>query len=190
MDGLSRVLEDIRGKLARPVMVGIEGQSGSGKSFLAAQLSEALSCPVIHGDDFYRVMGEEERMALTPEQGYALYFDRQRLRTEVLIPVKAGRAVQFQRYNWKDSCGLDGWVNVAPAPVVIVEGVYMGRPQLRPFFDVLIYVNTPEVERRQRLQARTWDDPAWVARWDAAEQWYRNHHAPERQVHFVISGLS
>lgn len=190
MDSLSCVLEGIRGQHTRPVLVGIEGRSGSRKSFLSERLSKALGCSVIHGDDFYSVMPEDERAALTPEQGYALYFDWQRLRLEALNPLKARCTARFQRYDWERGSALKGWIRVAPAEVVIVEGVYLGRPELRSFFDVLVYISTPESERRQRLKARTWDDPAWTARWDAAEGWYHDHHEPEEKAQFVVSGAS
>lgn len=62
---------------------------------------------VIHGDDFYRPMAQIERADLDPEQGYDRYFDWQRLREEILVPLAAGvgkrgtNATTGKRVRWR-----------------------------------------------------------------------------------------
>src|SRR5262249_21347886 len=69
-------------------IVAVDGGSGSGKTTLAGTAAELLDgCPIVHIDDFYRPMGEQEREHLDAEQGYHRYFDWQRLRDQVLIPL-------------------------------------------------------------------------------------------------------
>lgn len=76
-----------------PALVGIDGRGGSGKSTLARELAAQFddSVAVVEGDDFYRDMSDTERIKLTPEEGYELYFDWQRLKSEVLEPIHGGQ---------------------------------------------------------------------------------------------------
>ena len=56
--------------------------------------------------------------------------------------------------------------------MILVEGVYPARPELRRYVDLAIYVETPRAEREGRLRARGQDEAARIARWMAAEEWY------------------
>lgn len=72
------------------LMLAIDGMSAAGKSTLATLVVEQLpDAELIRGDDFYRVMDNDERFTLSPEQGYRQDFDWQRLRREVLDPLRA-----------------------------------------------------------------------------------------------------
>nr|WP_092263219.1 AAA family ATPase [Deinococcus reticulitermitis] len=174
----------------RPAMIAVEGHGGSGKSTLARKLAEHLDAVIITGDDFYRVMPEEERAALNPEQGYRLYFDDERMRDEALLPLKAGKPARYRQYNWEHGGGLGAVVELPACPFVIVERTYVTRPELRSLYDFIVYVKTPPAERQARLAARTWDDPVWTARWEAAELWFHMQENPEEYADAVVSGAS
>ncbi len=171
----------------RPLMVAIDGMSAAGKSTLAtvvvAQLPDA---ELIRGDDFYRVMDDNERLGMSPEQGYDHDFDWQRLRQQVLDPLRAGKPARFQRYDWSTG-QLGRWVEARPAPVVIAEGVYISRPQLRDIFDVVVWVDASADARAVRQSLRD-DSPEWVARWGAAERHYVAHHQPASTANLIVSG--
>ncbi|WP_158679809.1 uridine kinase [Deinococcus sp. NW-56] len=166
-------------------VVALEGRSGSGKTTLTHRLARSLGAQVLHGDDFYRIMPEDQRAALTPEQGYEQYFEWQRLRAE-LATLRNGSSTSFLPYSWTDdpprqvSLCAEGWL--------IVEGVYTLHPELRHLYDLKVYVDLPEELRRVRLSERSWDDLAWVQRWEAAEDWYHRHHNPRSAADVVISG--
>ncbi len=115
---------------------------------------------VVHGDDFY---GPEQRdwQSWTPQQGYERYLDHTRLEHQLLGPLQAGRSARFQRYDWSGNT-LGDWVAVAPAGLVIVEGVYVLRPRLRRYWDLAIYVDTPRELRQRRLYARGENDAGWI----------------------------
>jgi uridine kinase len=74
-------------------------------------------------------MPEEQRWALTAVQGVEEYFDWQRLRHEVLEPLRAGRPARYRPFSWLPGRGLDErWVRVEPAPIIVREGVSTARP--------------------------------------------------------------
>lgn len=178
----------VRRHAKRPLLVGIDGYSAAGKSSLARRLAEVLpAVTVVEIDDFYRVMDEDERFALAPQEGYGRDYDWERLRSDVLEPLSAGRVARYRRYDW-DTGSLGSWVEVKPEGVVVVEGVYSLRPELRPFYDVSLFVATPSAARKLRQHSRPESD-AWKLRWDAAERFYVATHRPDLAAHLVVSGL-
>lgn len=169
-------------------VVALDGFSAAGKSTLASALSKRLNGAVVHGDDFYRDIPEAERLELSPAAGVEAYFDWQRMRSEAVEPLRQGRPATFQRFDWESGSGLTGPVTVDPQPVVIVEGVYSGRPALAPLVDLVVFVDTAEHEREQRRRLRH-DASEWERRWDAAEQHYFGVIRPVESFDLIVPGL-
>jgi uridine kinase len=174
--------------VGRVVLVCVEGLGGAGKSVLAGALAGARPDDVclVHGDDFY---GPEERdwQSWSARKGYERYFDHRRLEGELLRPLRAGAIARFQRYDWVAN-RLDGWVEVHPRGVVIVEGVYLLREWLRPYWDFAVYVDTPREIRQGRLRERGENDEGWISRWTAAEDYYEMAEAPAASADLVVRG--
>lgn len=157
----------------RPVVVAVEGRSAAGKSTLAKRLAAAVAngTTVIEMDDFYRVMDPKKRAALTPRKGVDSYFDWQRLAAEVLSQLRVGTSLRFATYDWdKNQLAEEHGIDVGS--LVLVEGVYSARPELRPYIDCHILVETPTDERRHRQLARGQSSIEWIRRWAAAESLY------------------
>ena len=181
-------LIDLRPRDGGPLLIAVDGLGGAGKSTLAAQLSAALpSSSIVEVDDFYRPMTADERARLGPREGYERYFDWRRLLEEAIEPLRKRRRARFRRYDWERH-RLVEWREVAPGDVVIVEGVYSTRPELRPLFDVTVYVDTPREPRAARMTARGYDNLDWMEHWMAAEDWYVHHHRPVERADLVIDG--
>ena len=172
-------------------LVAIDGMGGSGKTTLATALVELRDATVVHGDDFYRPMDAEERAGLDPEEGYQYYFDWQRLREEVLLPLAEGRDAAYRRYDWTTGdLAPDELHRVSPSGTVVVEGVYTARPELADYYDLLVYVDTPHEESLRRLRERGDDHGPidWESRWRLAEEHYLATTRPEKRAHLVVSG--
>lgn len=172
-----------------PVLVGIDGQGGSGKStFARAVAAEIDGVLVVEGDDFYRDMDDDARAALGPAEGVELYFDWQRLRRQVLEPVRRGdHVLRYQRYDW-ERAATGAWVEHPMPEVVVVEGVYTLRPQLRDLVDVAVWVEASAETRWQRQLARGENSGEWIARWVAAEDRYVAEHDPGATAHLRVAG--
>ncbi|MEM8532160.1 MAG: hypothetical protein AAGF95_15045 [Chloroflexota bacterium] len=185
---LSSVLALLDERRRFPVtLLAIDGHSAAGKSSFAHALQQSRSdITIIHTDDFYRPMAEDIRAQLDASGGYDQYYDWQRLETQVLRPMHSGMTARYQRYDWATNApGV--WCEVQPAGVVVVEGCYAARPELRAYYHIIVLVTTSEEERSQRQLQRA-DEAAWVARWDAAERYYMEHHRPHTYADIIVSG--
>lgn len=172
-----------------PLFMAIDGHSAAGKSTLAHKLASLLSNTVIvYMDDFYRVMDEQKRYELTPEEGYAYYYDWQRLRREVLHPISCSDLAKFAAYDWQNN-QLGEQRTVKVEDFVIVEGCYSARPELSPYYDIVLFVETPASEREWRQAERNDATKEWLDRWDAAERLYiQTTRLPDR-ADIVVYGF-
>ncbi|MBI1879818.1 MAG: hypothetical protein HYR94_16615 [Chloroflexi bacterium] len=169
-------------------LLAIDGHSAAGKTSLARALVHVLPhVSVVHMDDFYRSMPEEERASLDATGGYQHYYDWQRLEAQVLIPLKTGQISHYQKYNWATN-RLDAWAIVPPDGVVVVEGCYAARPELRHYYDIIILVETSAQQRECRQQARADASSEWLARWDAAERYYMDRYRPHDYADLIVAG--
>lgn len=171
-----------------PALVCVEGLGGAGKTTLARELAARVDhITLVHGDDFY---GPEEHdwRSWSPRQGYERYLDHRRLERELLRPLKAASPATYQRYDWETNT-LDGWVTVKPRGIVLVEGVYLLRRELRSYWDFAIYVDTPRDLRQQRLHDRGENDEGWIARWAAAEDYYVRVERPAQAADLAVRGF-
>lgn len=141
------------------------------------------------GDDFYRVMEEQERSSLTPTEGVARYFDWERLRSEVLTPLRAGRPATYRRYDWGTN-RLGDTVSVMARGIVLIEGIYVTRPELIDAFALAVVVLTSDATRRARVYARRENPPTWIRRWEAAEDLYFERCFATHRMWCAIDGTS
>jgi uridine kinase len=177
-----------RARTDETTIIAIDGLGGSGKTTLAATVAELLDgATVIHGDDFYRPMPEHEREQLDAQQGYHQYFDWQRLRDQVLSPLRAGQPARYQRFDWETG-NLADRHEISPGQVVIVEGIYAARPELAPYYHLITYIDTPREICLQRVRARGQDSEEWIMRWRAAEDFYVQTTWPQTRAQLLVRG--
>jgi uridine kinase len=182
------IIDERRAK--RPLVVGIDGLGGAGKSTLANGIHDAFAgrVSILQCDDFYRPLVGEEFSRLTSEEAYENYFDWRRLRDEALMPLREGKRARYQRHDWGTD-RLTEWNEIEPREIVLIEGVFSTRPELRELVDVAIFIETPREERIRRMSARAQPSTSWMDQWMAAEDWYLTHVAPDRHADLVLEGF-
>jgi uridine kinase len=74
---------------------------------------------------------------------------------------------------------MGDWLTVPGVELLLVEGVYSSRPELREYADLVLWVTTSEEERVRRQFERRQNQGVWIKRWMAAESYYLdNIHQP------------
>ncbi len=130
----------------RPVIIGIAGGSGSGKTTIAAAVVEAVGperVALIQHDAYYRRLDHldfEERTKVN-------YDHPDSLETELLVKhieqLRAGNSIDRPVYDFSRHTRSDDVVTVEPMPVIIVEGILvLVEPALRDLMDLRIYIDT------------------------------------------------
>ena len=133
---------------ARPVILGIAGGTGSGKTSLARAVYDRVGRDKIEWishDSYYR--GFE---GLTPEERHHINFDHpDSLETELLARhidvICKGSAIEVPVYNFAEYARKsDETHHVEPRKVIIVEGILvLAEPELRKRIDIKLFVDTP-----------------------------------------------
>ena len=132
--------------MTRPLLIGIAGGTGSGKSTVARKIADGLpadSVAVIDHDSYYR-----DRSDLTYEARTTLNYDHpDALDNELLVQhlesLRAGRGVDVPNYDFKTHARLAERRRVEPPRILIVEGILVFvEERVRSLLDVKIFVDT------------------------------------------------
>lgn len=140
-----------------PLIVGLAGGTGSGKSTLVHSILELLSGKsliVIEQDNYYKAnahLSLEERRAINYDHPSSLDND---LLAEHLRTLRAGQSIDKPQYDFTTHTRRPETVRIEPADVIIVEGILvLENPQLREMMDLKLYVDTdPDVRFIRRLE--------------------------------------
>lgn len=170
------------------LLAGIDGRGAAGKSTLARAVAALLpATAVVEFDDFYLPSAERELRRREGDDEVGGDFDWRRLRDQVLAPLDRDEPSRYQRYDW-DSDRLAEWHTIAPGGIVLVEGNYTTRAELRAFYDLTVWVEAPHELRLQRGVER--DGPGsreqWLELWMPEEERYIAAQDPRRWVDVVV----
>ncbi len=129
-----------------PIVIGIAGGSGSGKTTVAQSILKAVGShriAFIQHDAYYRDLKD-----LPPNQRAQVNFDHpDSLESELLTyhinELKNWRPVYIPIYDFTTHTRTKETIKVNPQKVIIVEGILIfADPVLRAMFDVKIFVDT------------------------------------------------
>lgn len=174
---LGAAIERRRAEGGGPIVVGISGYGGAGKSTLARELLELVPGSVrMRGDDFLDPTRSHRRSA--DWDGV----ERSRLVGEVLDPFRNRQSSMFRRYDW--SAGALGEPEPIPTgEVLIVDLIGLFHPEALGFLDLTVWcdVDLATAQRRgmQRDSALGRDHSRlWNEVWVPNERDFDEHFAP------------
>ena len=130
---------------SRPIIIGVAGGTGSGKTTVAFAILEKVGwnrIALIQHDSYYYDASNlplEERARLNFDHPDALETP---LLVEHLKALRSGQPVQIPTYNFRTHTRLAETRTVDPEPVILVEGILIfAERTLRELFDVKIFVD-------------------------------------------------
>ena len=127
-------------------MLAIAGCSGSGKTTLAAELARTLGGAHFHFDNYYRDLSH---LPLGERAGQN-FDDPALIESPLLIAHLAalaqGKPIKRPVYDFATYIRIPGQTETfRPGPYVIVEGLFaLHYPELLPFFQLRVYIDTPD----------------------------------------------
>jgi uridine kinase len=146
----------------RPVVMGVAGGSGSGKSTVVREVRRVVgrkTVSVIHHDAYYRDLSH-----LTFEERAEVNFDHpDSLETELLVAhveqLMEGSAVDLPTYDFSTHMRRPQTRHLAPTPVVVIDGILaLADERLRALMDLKVFVETDEQARLRRRIRRDMRD--------------------------------
>lgn len=133
-------------KKTDPLVIGIAGGSGSGKTTVSNAILDRVGrkrIAFLQHDSYYKDLSH-----LPPEQRHAINFDHpnsleSELLTEHIKQLKKWKPVDLPVYDFKNHVRTGEVRRVEPRGVILVEGILIfGEKSLRDLFDVKIFVDT------------------------------------------------
>ncbi len=158
-----------------PTSVLIDGQSGAGKTTLAARLRELWAGPVevVALDDVY--------------PGWdGLAAGAEAARAQILVPWSEGRDAAWRRWDWARSAPGDERLTRADASLII-EGSGVLTEASAAYAPIRVWLDSPEAARRERALTRDGDAyrPHWE-RWAAQERSHLERDNPRSLATLIV----
>jgi uridine kinase len=194
---LERVAAAVSGRAARGVLrVGIDGVDGAGKSFFADELAAALTPsgrPLIRSsvDGFHHPRAVRYRRGReSPEGFFRDSYDYATLATALLGPLSPGGSGRFRRAVFDvdaDRAVEAQEERVAPEAILLFDGIFLHRPELRAWWDFSIYLRV-DWARNHRSRAAGGANPLdpYQRRYAEGQALYLRECAPWEHATLVI----
>jgi len=141
-----------------PVIIGVAGGTGSGKTTVAERVQEAFpgrTVQIIHHDSYYH-----DNSHLPLEQRARINYDHpEAFDTELLVAhleaLRRGETIAVPRYDYATHSRLPETETLEPADIVFVEGILVLEAKaLRTLMDIRLYVDVDADERVLRRLVR------------------------------------
>lgn len=131
---------------SRPLILGVAGGSGSGKTTVVSQIMRAmdpLPVSLLHHDSYYRdhpELADAERARLNYDHPDVLESE---LLAAHLRDLAGGVPVEEPVYDFTTHRRTNRSRTIEPNPIVIVDGILiLAEPELRDLMDIKVYVET------------------------------------------------
>jgi uridine kinase len=145
-------------KRKRPIIIGIAGGSGSGKTTIAQKIHKSLPedrVLIMTQDSYYK-----DHKDMTKEERDQINFDHpDAFDTELLVAqlkqLLNGQAIEMPIYDFPTHLRSDKTIHVEPADIIILEGILvLADERLRDLMSIKVYVDTDDDIRLIRREKR------------------------------------
>lgn len=140
------------------IVVGIAGGSASGKSTVVRAFTRMLGverAAVLSHDAYYHDLSHlpmERRIEVNVDHPDSLETS---LLVEHIGRLRSGQVVEMPRYDYASQTRAVSGVMVAPAPVIVIEGMLtLHEARLRDLMDLRVFIDTSAEQRLARRISR------------------------------------
>lgn len=175
------------------LVVGMDGMSRSGKTTLTKQIAMRLKdlgreVTLLHLDDY--ITSRADRYNTEYESWYEFYqlqWDVPFLREHLFEVVRTGERMHLPLYLPESDSHQERTIAIPETGIVLVEGLFLQRPEWRSYFDYVIYLDCPREARfsRESLSNRK-NIEKFKERYWPAEEKYLADVMPKQLADFVV----
>ncbi len=153
-----------------PILIGIDGRCGSGKTTLGEYLSQKFECNLFHMDDFF--LRIEQR---TPERMAEIggNVDYERFQSTVLKPILEKNKVLYQPFSCKEWKLMPAY-EVPYKKLNIIEGSYSLHPYFEHPYQLEIFMNIKPDAQIENIRKRNGEEKVkdFIEKWIPKEEAY------------------
>lgn len=160
----------------KPLVIGISGGSGSGKTLFLRQLMDAFKdteASLLSLDNYYKPRSEQPRDA----QGIENFdlpesLDRERFFLD-LQKLKNGTDITIQEYTFNNNQKKPKAISIKSAPIIVVEGIFtFYYKEINDLLDFKIFIEAPDYLMLTRRITRDAEERGY----DLGDVLYRFQH--------------
>ncbi|MCZ2141465.1 MAG: uridine-cytidine kinase [Bacteroidia bacterium] len=141
--------------MTKSYIVGITGGSASGKTSLLKEIRKRFNSDevcILSQDNYYKPVTEQQ----TDENGHVNFdlpdcINLNEFKSDI-EKLASGNTIKRQEYRFQHEVQLGDWITYNPAPIIIVEGLFIFyREDIYSQFDLKIFIDAQEnlqLERR------------------------------------------
>lgn len=155
-------IADLVGDVPRPVLLGVDGPDGAGKTRFADALVDELAgrglvVAQASVDNFHHPRGHRHAAGRTAQSVWSRSYDYRAMRRELLDPWRRGPGADYTPV-WHD-VDTDEYVEplvdtVPERGVLVVDGIFLQRPEIVDAWDLTVYLDVPPQVTVPRMAAR------------------------------------
>jgi uridine kinase len=182
-----------------PILVGVDGVDGAGKTTFADEFGAALEAHDrevvrVSLDGFHHPREVRYRRGRSSPEGFFLdSFDLESVRQRLLAPLRTGgdRRIVRAVHDVATDAAVDAPVEqVGEDAVVVVDGLFLHRPELRSVWDLSVFLDVPFEVSVRRMAVRDGSDPDPAAasnrRYVDGQRLYLGTCEPRRHATLVV----